>query len=179
MSDSCDPIYCSPPGSSVHGISQARILEWVVISFSRGSSPPRDQTCVSCNSCTAGRFFTTEPAGKPPLSNNYLSIPLPLQRILQLSSFLLFSSSLPPLSGKSLPEVQVQRPSAAEFTLALGRPGFTGGTSKELTCQCRRQKRCGFDPWVRMTPWRRKCQPTPVFLPIEFHGQRSLVGYSP
>ena len=39
---------CSPPGSSVHGISQARIQEWVALSFSRGSSRPRDQTCVSC-----------------------------------------------------------------------------------------------------------------------------------
>jgi len=39
---------CSPPGSSVHGILQARILEWVAISFSRGSSPPRDQTHISC-----------------------------------------------------------------------------------------------------------------------------------
>ena len=47
MSDSCDPMDCSPPGSSVHGISQARILEWVAISFSRGSSRPRDWTCVS------------------------------------------------------------------------------------------------------------------------------------
>jgi len=47
---------CSPPGSSVHGISQARILEWVAISFSR-SSRPRDQTHVSC---LAGGFFTTE-----------------------------------------------------------------------------------------------------------------------
>ena len=46
---------CSPPGSSVHEISQARILEWVAISFSRGSSQPRDQTWVSC---IAGRFFT-------------------------------------------------------------------------------------------------------------------------
>ena len=44
----CDPIDCSPPGSSVHGISQARILEWVAISFSRRSSQPRDQTHVSC-----------------------------------------------------------------------------------------------------------------------------------
>ena len=50
----CDPMDCSPPGSSVHGISQARILEWVAISFSRGSSPPRDQTQVSC---IAGRVF--------------------------------------------------------------------------------------------------------------------------
>ena len=39
---------CSPPGFSVHGISQARILEWVAISFSRGPSPPRDGTFVSC-----------------------------------------------------------------------------------------------------------------------------------
>ena len=46
---------CSPPGSSVHGISQARILGWVAIAFSRGSSQPRDQTQVSC---TAGRFST-------------------------------------------------------------------------------------------------------------------------
>ena len=48
----CDPVDCNPPGSSVHGILQARILEWVAISFSRGSSRPGDQTQVSC---TAGR----------------------------------------------------------------------------------------------------------------------------
>ena len=51
----CDPVDCSPPGSSVHGAFQARILEWVAISFSMGSSPPRDQTQVSH---TAGRLFT-------------------------------------------------------------------------------------------------------------------------
>ena len=51
-----DPMDCSLPGYSVHGISQARILEWVSISFSRGSSQPRDQTCISC---LAGGFFTT------------------------------------------------------------------------------------------------------------------------
>ena len=44
----CDPMDCSPPGSSVHGILQARILEWVAISSSRGSSRPRNQTHVSC-----------------------------------------------------------------------------------------------------------------------------------
>ena len=51
----CNPMDCSPPGSSVHGILQARILEWVAISSSRGSSQPRDRTQVSC---IAGRFFT-------------------------------------------------------------------------------------------------------------------------
>ena len=58
----CDPMDYSPPGSSVHGILQARILEWVAISYSRGSSGPRDQTCVSCDSCIAGGFFTLEPS---------------------------------------------------------------------------------------------------------------------
>ena len=53
---------CSPPGSSAHGILQVRILEWVAISFSGGSSRPRDNTRVSC---LAGRFSTVEPPGKP------------------------------------------------------------------------------------------------------------------
>ena len=51
----CNPMDCSPPGSSVHGIFQARILEWVAIPFSRRSSQPRDWTWISW---TAGRFFT-------------------------------------------------------------------------------------------------------------------------
>ena len=46
----------------------------------------------------------------------------------------------------------------------------------ESACQCRR---CGFDPWVGKITWRRKWQPTPIFLPGKFHGQRSLAGYSP
>ena len=52
----CNPMDCSPPGASVHGISQARILEWVAISSSRGSSQPRDWTQVFC---IAGGFFTS------------------------------------------------------------------------------------------------------------------------
>ena len=51
----CDPMDCSPAGSSVHGILQVRIVEWVAISFSRGSSQPRDQTWLSHN---ISRFFT-------------------------------------------------------------------------------------------------------------------------
>ena len=50
----CNPMDCSPPGSSVHGILQAIILAWVAIPFSRGSSQPKDQTWVSC---IVGRFF--------------------------------------------------------------------------------------------------------------------------
>ena len=50
----CDPMDCSPPGSPVRGILQARILKWVAISYSTGSSQPRDRThisCISCDSC--------------------------------------------------------------------------------------------------------------------------------
>ena len=48
---------------------------------------------------------------------------------------------------------------------------------KEPAYQCKRCKRCGFDPWVREIPWRRALQPTPEFLPGESHGHRSLEGY--
>ena len=50
----CDPMDCSPPDTSVHRISQARILEWVAISLSMGSSQPRDQSHISFISCVAG-----------------------------------------------------------------------------------------------------------------------------
>ena len=61
MSNSLWPMDCSPPSSSVHGILQARILEWIVIPFSRGSSWPRDWIRVSC---ITGRFFTIWAIGK-------------------------------------------------------------------------------------------------------------------
>ena len=61
----CDPMDCSPAGSSVHGIPQARLLEWVTMPSSRRSSRPKDRIWVSCISCTAGVFFTTELQGKP------------------------------------------------------------------------------------------------------------------
>ena len=83
----CDPMDCSLPGSSVYGIFQARVLEWVTISFSRRSSQPRDQTHVSC---LAGRFFTTEPPGKP----NYFSTLIQILRFGQTVSFFPFSSEL-------------------------------------------------------------------------------------
>ena len=57
---------------------------------------------------------------------------------------------------------------------------FLGGASgKESSCQCRRYKRLGFDPWAQKIPWRRAQQLTSVLLPRESHGQRSLAGYSP
>ena len=61
VAQSC--LILATPGNSVHGIFQARTLEWVAIFFSRGSSQIRDRTRVSC---IAGIFFITEPPGKPP-----------------------------------------------------------------------------------------------------------------
>ena len=62
----CNPMDYSLPGSSVHGILLARILEWVAIPFSRGSSQPRDQTWISC---IEGRFFTIWATREGPFMN--------------------------------------------------------------------------------------------------------------
>ena len=70
----CDPMDCSPPGSYVYGILQARILEWVPMLTSRGSFQPRDQTYVTCSSCTATGFFTTELPGKLSACGTFLKV---------------------------------------------------------------------------------------------------------
>ena len=63
----------------------------------------------------------------------------------------------------------------SQYPVSVG--GFPWWLSgKESSCQCKRHE---FDPWVRKIPWRRKWQPTPVFLPGKSQGQRSLMGYSP
>ena len=121
-----DPMDCSPPGSSIPGIVQARILERVITPSSRGPSPLRDWTCVSC---IGSRFFTTEPPGNPKFSVDQCQV-----------------------RGKGI-------------TLRIKEKG--------------RGRRQGFNSWVRKIPWRRARPPTPVFLPEEPQGQRSLVGCSP
>ena len=71
VSDSCDPVACSPPGASAHGTFQARILEWVAISSSRGSSRPRDRTPVSHVSCIGRQFlYCFPPPEKLPFKCN-------------------------------------------------------------------------------------------------------------
>ena len=89
-----DPKDCSPLGISVHGISQATILEWVAISFSRGSSQPGDQTHISG---LAVGFFTTELPG-----NSYgriIEITLSLKKVTDFFQyFLTVSKTLVPLS---------------------------------------------------------------------------------
>ena len=85
----CNPM--DPPGSSVHDIGHARILEWVAISFSKASFQPRDWTH---NSCLAGRFFTTESPGKP-LPNKYTFANLSYDAHAPYHSISTIPSSLP------------------------------------------------------------------------------------
>ena len=156
----------SPPDSSVHGILQARILERVAISSSRGSSQPRDQTCISHISCIAGRFF-----------------PIWVKRVKQLQKR--FSWPWAPSMFKCLNALLY---SSAGFPgiwcSVLGVPLFKGTPPTKCPCwhsvkNLLQSRRHGFHPWVQKIPWKRKQQPTSVFLPGKFHGQRRLVGYSP
>ena len=95
----CNCIDWNPPGSSVPGIFQARILEWVAMPSSRGPSQPRDRTHVSCVFCIAGRFFTTEPPGKPLTDlSPVLKKVLHIQEM--LSQCLLSQQDLPSISWK-------------------------------------------------------------------------------
>ena len=61
----CNPMDCSSPGSSVHGVLQARTLEWAAMPSSRGSSWPRDRTCMFYIICIGSGFFPTSAPGKP------------------------------------------------------------------------------------------------------------------
>ena len=120
----CDPMNCSPSGSSVHGILQARILQWVAIPFSKGSSWSRDQSWVSF---IAGRFFARD---------LFIHVMMKLKLIYMIPSL-----------GTLL---------ACYFFF-----NFLFYIGVELINQ------------------RRQWQATPVLLPGESHGQRSLVGCSP
>ena len=71
----CDPIDCSPPASSIHGILQSRTLEWVAAPSSRGSSLSRNQTQVSMLPALASRFFTTEPLEAARKPSNSVTVP--------------------------------------------------------------------------------------------------------
>ena len=94
----CDPMDCSPQGSAVHGILEARILEWVPTPSSRRFLQPRDWTDVSCISCIAGGVFTAATLGKPPISI-YLYLYLYLYLLLVLFLWRTMSNTLSLLLG--------------------------------------------------------------------------------
>ena len=116
----CDPMDSSPLGSSVHGISQTRILEWVAISFSRGSSWLRDWTHISW---LAGRFFTTELPEKSPqmtLAQSCLTLCDPMDSTVHgiLQARVLEWVGVPFSRGSSQPRdwIQVSRIAGGFFT---------------------------------------------------------------
>ena len=98
-----------------------------------------------------------------------------------------YNSGHEELSSVLMPgcHAQIQFSATLLFSLSPKRTrvrheGFPRGSScKETSCQCRRCKRYGFDTWLWKIPWRRAWQPTPVFLPGESYGERSLAGCGP
>ena len=129
MPNSCNPIDCSPPGFSVHGILQARILEWVAISFSRGSSQPRDRTRVSCIAC--GFFTNVVSALKkmrgPSLVVQWLRIQLPGQGMWVLSLVRERRSHMP--QGNYAHTSQLLNPHAAKILQAAIKPSMARNQS--------------------------------------------------
>ena len=151
----CDHMDCSLPGSSVHWILQARILEWVAILFSRGSSQPRDQTHVSSIAADSLLYEIYI----------YIYIHFPI-----LAAVIQFQASLSIWHLDSYHWVFFHwscTNSASQLALMV----------KDSPANAGDIKRHG--PWIRKIPWRRAWQPTPILLPGEPHGQRSLAAYCP
>ena len=142
----CNPMDCSPPGSSVVGFLRQEYWSGVPCP-SPGDLPDLGTEPASLMSpALAGRFFTISATGI---------------WISQIWSSDVCSSDL-----------------HLSFLVVSIHWGFPGGArGKDPACQCRRHKRRRFNLWVGKIPWRRKWQPTPVFLPRESHEQRSLVSY--
>ena len=138
---------CHLPGSFVHGILQARILEWVAVPFSRGSSQTRDQTQISH---IAGSFFTIWATSKAQNGVGSLSLLQGIVPIQELNWGLLYCRLiLYQLSSQGSPDLslgEVKVFTVLHYTLWWG-------SGKEATCQCRRCRRCRFDPWEGKIPW--------------------------
>ena len=96
----CDPVDCSPPGSSIHGILQAGMLEWVVVPFSRRSSRPRDRTHVSCFLHWQVGSLPLAPPGKPQLCTHCPSIGSTKHTLLGSGHFRTFAHAAP-AAGKT------------------------------------------------------------------------------
>ena len=190
----CDPVNYSPPGSTVHGIFQARILERVAISSSRGSSQLRDWNQVFCLGRWILYHWTTRNGlikFTYSISSSFSWVPkrkrkdLPFNRSIEEVSTLITKSRVTvPWEGwevwDRIGREELQRGTRKLLGWHICLLGFPGAASgKEPTCRCRRHKRQWFNPRIGRIPWRRAWQPTPVFLPGKSLGQRSLDSYSP
>ena len=157
----CNPMDCSPPGSSVHGILQARIVEWVAISYSRGSSQPRERTCISC---LAGGFFTIEPAQKPHLEAHYprYSLKTILSISEPVSAVTLWKLPCEWLPGNMTSQHLTKSITGVSFPTSPAwcpYPSFPGGSAlgNDITTQQEAHSDPGGYPWPR-------CLPSPMHL---------------
>ena len=170
----CDPMACSPPGSSIHRIFQVRILEWVAISYSMGSSQPRERTHVSCVSCIDRQILSHCATWEAPFTSSWLWIGASLVAQLVKNPSVVRETWARSLGWEDPLEKEMAPHSS---TLAWKIPW----TEKPGRLQAMGSQRDRHD-WVTSLSlftfmhWRRKWQPTPVFLPGEPQGQRSLVG---
>ena len=142
LSDSLWPHDYSLPGSSIHGILQARILEWVVILFSRRSSWPRERSQIFCS---AGRFFTAWDTK---------------EALFEKVAYWSEKAMAPHSSTLAWKIPWTEEPGGLQSMRSLGVDHDWASSLSLFT----------------FMHWRRKWQPTPVFLPGESQGQRSLGG---
>ena len=168
----CNPMDCSLPGSSVHGLFQARVLERVAISFSRGSSRARDCTWVSC---IAGRRFTIWATREAPLREKERDKKMSGPTLLLLWKTNVYSNQANTQSRKATFKM-IGKFGTFLFTHSPS-SGFPDGSDQRKSPPAMQETQVR--PWIRKIPWRRAWQPTPVFLPGKSHGLRNLVGYSP
>ena len=133
--------------------------------ISRGTPEAPSRLCI----CRAS-FLMTFAMGRVPHSG-------PQQQRFSLSlAYETFKTCHPNFPSLALGQTK----SGGKFTNSWNKKGASRWLNgKESTCQCMRCRRYGFDPWVRKIPWKRKWQPTVVFLPRKFYGQRIFVGYRP
>ena len=181
-SDSLQPHMVARQAPLSMGILLARILECVAMLFSRGSSRPRSQTGVSC---TAGGEGQNEEGDEGSVSGGRRRMDLWLihvniwQKPTQYCKTIILHLKKIKLKKENEEVIHLFlelffHSCVTGFNTLWGFP--VGVSGKEPAFQCRRWKRHRFDPWVRKILWRRKRQPTPIFLPGKSHGQRSLVG---
>ena len=169
----CNPRDGSPSGSAVPGILQARTLEWVAISFSNAWSEKwKWSHSVMSDFLWPHELQPTRllhpwdfPGKSTGVGCHHLLRELPHSPAIPLLD--IYLEKVKALSRKKYMYTYVY----------CGLPRWL--SVKESACQCRRYGRPGFCPWVQKSPWRRKWQSTPVFLPGKSHGQRSLEGYCP
>ena len=144
-------VACQAPLSM--GILQVRILEWVAKHSSRGSSNPGIKPSSPEMQADS---LSSEPPGKPIYTHTHTHTHTHIY--LHVCIWLLYTS----------PYTYIH--------IYIYRLPWWCKSGKESVCQCKRHR---FNPWVGKILWRRKCQPTSVFLPGKFHGQGSLEVYSP